>query len=296
MKGDSAKAASRLPASPPDAPPDTQYGGLLAEVMANTLDEDYSRLSRRRTVSSSTKRAGVSTRLVLVFSLVALGAMVGVSAAQTERDQPRVAAERAEIIDQIHARQARLDELHGRLADVQADITSLQASSARELADNSQLAERLSALGAAAGAVAVTGPGLIVTVDDAPDADNGSGGTILDTDLQVLVNALWEAGAEAIAIDDHRITSLTSIRFAGQAITVNYRSLNPPYVLEAIGDPDTLPARLLQTTGGQIWESLHTNFGITFDTVTADTTTKDKITLPADPLDHLLYAHATGER
>ncbi|MGI8434233.1 MAG: DUF881 domain-containing protein [Nocardioidaceae bacterium] len=281
------------PLAPANDPPDKRYGGLLAEVMANTLDEDY-RLVSSRATSSATKGAGVSTRLALVISLVAFGAMVGVSAAQTERDQPSVSAERAEIIDQIHGRQTRLDALHGGLADVQASIASLQASSATELADNQQLVDRLSSLGAAAGAVAVVGPGVVVTVDDAPDASNGSGGTILDTDLQVLVNALWEAGAEAIAVDGHRITSLTSIRFAGQAITVDYRSLSPPYVLQALGDPDTLPARLLQTTGGQIWEGLNTNFGITFDTVTV---TKDKIMLPADPLDHLLYAHAAdGER
>ena len=90
--------------------------------------------------------------------------------------------------------------------------------------------------------------------DDAP-ATLGlpTGGVILDTDLQSLVNALWTAGAEAISINGNRLTSLTAIRFAGRAITVDYRSLTPPYVIDAIGNPETLPARLLETPGGQAW-------------------------------------------
>ncbi|MEP6667176.1 MAG: DUF881 domain-containing protein, partial [Nocardioidaceae bacterium] len=106
-----------------------------------------------------------------------------------------------------------------------------------------------------------------------------------------LVNALWLAGAEAISIDGHRLTTLTSIRFAGQAITVDYRSLSPPYVVSAIGNPDTLPARLLETDGGQIWLGLKANFGIRFDTET-----KEQITVPADPHEHLIYARAAKIR
>ena len=65
---------------------------------------------------------------------------------------------------------------------------------------------------------------------------------MLDIDLQILVNGLWESGAEAISINGHRLSNLTAIRGAGDAITVDYRSLTRPYQIEAIGDPRTLPA------------------------------------------------------
>lgn len=146
-------------------------------------------------------------------------------------------------------------------------------------------------LGVAAGETAVRGPGIVVTADDAGDAVPGAGGIILDTDLQTLVNGLWAAGAEAIAVNGHRLGTLTAIRFAGQAITVDYRSLTPPYVVEAIGNPNTLPARFLETAGGQAWLGLQANFGIRFQTRTAD-----RLELAGKPPDSLLWAHPVTSR
>ena len=57
-------------------------------------------------------------------------------------------------------------------------------------------------------------------------------------DLQYVANGLWEAGAEAISINGQRLTSTSSIRFAGDAILVDYRPLARPYVVTALGDPD----------------------------------------------------------
>ena len=46
-------------------------------------------------------------------------------------------------------------------------------------------------------------------------------------DLQIVVNGLWDAGAEAISVNGQRLTSKSAIRFAGQAILVNYRPADP---------------------------------------------------------------------
>jgi uncharacterized protein YlxW (UPF0749 family) len=112
---------------------------------------------------------------------------------------------------------------------------------------------------------------------------------VRDSDLQLLANGLWQAGAEAVSIGGQRLTTLSSIRYAGRAITVDYRSLTPPYVVLAIGDPDTLAARLLQTEAGSTWVSLRENYGIRFDIETSP-----EVTLPADPHDSLLYAREPG--
>ena len=101
-----------------------------------------------------------------------------------------------------------------------------------------------------------TGPGVLVVVDDSPSAAADARDRVLDLDLQVLANGLWEAGAEAVAINGHRLSSLTAIRSAGDAITVDYRSLTRPYRVEAIGDPRTLQAYLLSLLlgrGGTTW-------------------------------------------
>ena len=76
-----------------------------------------------------------------------------------------------------------------------------------------------------------------ITVDDAPGGPGRNRRVILDTDLQSLVNGLWMAGAEAISINGQRLTSLTAIRIAGEAITVNNVSLTPPYVVSRSATP-----------------------------------------------------------
>ena len=78
------------------------------------------------------------------------------------------------------------------------------------------------------GAVAVRGPGLVIVVDDAPSSENSQPDRVYDVDLQILTNGLWQAGAEAVAINGHRLSALTAIRGAGEAITVDYPFADPP--------------------------------------------------------------------
>ncbi len=268
---------------------DPAYVGLLKQVMTNTLDEDYRAVAERR---GSQNRPGVTTtRVGLMAVLVLFGVMVGVSALQTEQDRPRARAERAALIEQINQRQARYDDLREVIGDTLRRVTRLQSAVAAEVDGNGALGSRIATLGIEAGTLAATGPGIVITVDDAADGSATLGGTILDTDLRQLVNALWESGAEAIAIDGHRLSTLTSIRYAGQAITVGYRSLTPPYTVSVIGDPDTLPSRLLETAGGRMWQGLEANFGITFDLATAE-----RVTVPAAPRDRLVYARPEKAR
>jgi uncharacterized protein YlxW (UPF0749 family) len=143
-------------------------------------------------------------------------------------------------------------------------------------------------LGATTGAESVSGPGVQVVVDDAAATTSSGGRTqVLDVDLQALVNGLWVAGAEAVAINGHRLTGLSAIRGAGQAITVHNASLTPPYIVDAIGSPDALAARFLDTAGGQTWIDLKANLGLRYAL-----TTKDSLTLPADPAARSCCRHA----
>ncbi|HEY7045530.1 MAG TPA: DUF881 domain-containing protein [Nocardioidaceae bacterium] len=274
--------------TPPVSQQPRAYVGLLTEVMSNTLDEDYATVAAKRPsgpVESPRGRRTRNNRIALTSVVVAFGLMLGISALKTDKDRPVTRAERDELVAQIHNRQHEQAQLAAQLNAVQDDVTDLQNRVGTEASRNSQITDQLVALGVQAGTLAVEGPGMVITVDDAPSADEGSGGTILDTDLQALVNGLWAAGAEAVSIDGHRLTSLTAIRFAGSAITVDNVSLAPPYVITAIGNPDTLPARLLETEGGQTWLGLEANFGIRFDRET-----KENVVVPGDPHDHLLYA------
>ena len=103
-------------------------------------------------------------------------------------------------------------------------------------------------------------------VDDAASGTDDRSDRVYDLDLQILTNGLWQAGAEAVAINGHRLSALTAIRGAGEAITVDFRSLTRPYRVEAIGDARTLQARFVESSGGAWWNELAQNQKLRYDT------------------------------
>jgi uncharacterized protein YlxW (UPF0749 family) len=141
-------------------------------------------------------------------------------------------------------------------------------------------AEALARLELVTGAVAVTGPGARVTVDDAPsgpgEGDDADLGRVQDRDLQLVVNGLWAAGAEAVAVNGYRITARSAIRSAGESILVDYRPVSPPYRVEAIGEEDRLAARFVDGPGGRALSTLGSTYGIRFTSESVA-----RLTLPA---------------
>ncbi|MEZ5095425.1 MAG: DUF881 domain-containing protein [Nocardioides sp.] len=138
-----------------------------------------------------------------------------------------------------------------------------------------------------AGYAAVRGPGLRLTVDDSPSGLDEE--AVQARDLALLVNALWGSGAEAIAINGRRLTPLTSIRNSNRAINVNSQPLAPPYVVEAIGDPDSLPRDFVNSFEGQRFFALAD--AVHFKVQSASVGT---LRLPAGPGPRLRYLGAGG--
>jgi len=101
-----------------------------------------------------------------------------------------------------------------------------------------------------AGRTPVTGPGLTVTLDDAPaDAPQPPGVhpddlVVHQQDLEAVINALWAGGAEAMAIQGQRIVSTSAVRCVGNVLLLEGQVHSPPYSVQAIGDPEALRAAL----------------------------------------------------
>ncbi|MEO7589254.1 MAG: DUF881 domain-containing protein [Arachnia sp.] len=245
---------------------------LLTDLQANALEPEYRTSgSRRRRVSP----------LILGSTLALLAALAVIAVVSTTRSSGEAAGERQDLLQRIADTQARVDDLEREAAALETDIRSLGDA---QLNDPT-LAEAQDLLEPAAGNVPVTGPGIVVLVNDATDRPRGEG-VVFDTDLSRLVNGLNQAGAEAIAINGRRVTSLTPIRTAGSAITVDYVSLSPPYRVEAIGNPATMPARFARTGASAWWKYISDNYGVSFSIVEAD----GELNLPADPGMILRYA------
>lgn len=135
-----------------------------------------------------------------------------------------------------------------------ADLNYKYRSQLESYQDEKKLAasiqDDLSKLNILTGATSVKGEGLIITF--------GSSMPILYIDLINIVNELWAAGAEAIAINDHRITSRSDIYFSednqNMRITVNNEKINFPIVIKALGNANNLEKGL--TIPGGIIDNL----------------------------------------
>jgi uncharacterized protein YlxW (UPF0749 family) len=241
--------------------------GLLDHLTSTSLDEDYAHVAQRRSASGSPRPARPGGTALAV--LAAFGLLVATAAVQTSRDADVSATSRQSLVAQADARKAELGDRRAQVRSLQGEIAALEASGLEATTAGRAAQDRLSRLALLTGSAATEGPGIKVVVDDAPGAPSFRQ-QVQAPDLQKLVNALWVVGAEAVAINGQRLTSLTSIRDAAGAITVNFVSLRRPYTVEAIGDPATLGSRLLDTAGGQTWLALHSTFGLGFDVDTAD--------------------------
>src|SRR5680860_269646 len=151
-----------------------------------------------------------------------------------------------------------------------------------------------------AGSAAAVGPGVEITLDDASitdapvpgegggEADDDSG-RVLARDVVTVVNGLWAAGAEAVAVNDHRLTSLAAIRAAGDAILVDFRALVPPYRITAIGDPQDLQIAFATSAAGTYLAGIEQNFG-----VQVSISGRSELEMPGDQGLRLRYARPPG--
>jgi uncharacterized protein YlxW (UPF0749 family) len=252
---------------------------LLNQILRQPIDPDYA------IAAAQGGRSPRRWRWSFAIVTLTIGALLAIAVLQTTQAAPALLDERAGLIDRIKAAETNQDQLRGRVTSLSAEIALLREAVIGDDATSKALVAQISRLGPAVSDTAVTGPGVLIAVDDAPGGNGEARNRVLDLDLQILANGLWQAGAEAVAINGHRLSSLTAIRSAGDAITVDYRSLNRPYRIEAIGDSRTLQARFVESSGGAWWNELAENQRMRYEISTVDA-----IALPADPGIVLRYA------
>lgn len=279
---------------PPPAPvPPVYTTGLLDRITATSLDEDYAVVSQRRRAegehATRADRPGRGRRAPTVVAMVAFGALLATAAVQTARTEPVRQESQESLRAQAEDRRAELTAARREIVTLRRAVERAQDATLETSRAGRALQQRLTRLATSAGTAAVTGPGLRIVTDDAAGSEGTTGGDVLDTDLQKLVNGLWLSGAEAVAINGQRLTNLSSIRIAGEAITVNLRSLSRPYVVTALGDPEQLAARFVESDGGSWWLNLKSVYRLRFDI-----TSEESLTVPAAPPLELQHARPAG--
>jgi uncharacterized protein YlxW (UPF0749 family) len=263
---------------------------LLDQVLAETLDPAYAQAARAREARAAGEQAPPSRRRSGRFAVAAVMAVAGVLAAVTY-DQAAAGAQgreevRGALVAEVEGESAITDQLAADLEALRADVTAARDDALAATAVGQRALERLEDAETAAGVIPVSGPGLLVTLADAePDADaDPVGGTaeadtrgpVRDGDLQLVVNALWAAGAEGVSINGQRLGPTTAIRFAGEAVLVDFRPVTNPYLVSAVGDPGTLRSRFLASPEVNALAVISETYGLRFEFAQ-----EDELSLPA---------------
>ncbi len=227
---------------------------LLVDMTAAALDPSYGDAAARRSGSATDPGAPWGTprrrRIPVLLSalLVLVGAVGGIAAVQVRQHADSAGSVRRSLVADVRRLTRDTDALAAQAAQLRTQVQQLRDHALGEGARGRTAAAQVAGLELATGGMAVRGPGLVVTLNDAPSAAAGTAsrggqvgnGRIYDRDVQDVANALWAVGAEAITVNDQRLTAQTAIRSAGEAVLVDFRPLSPPYVLRAVGNVDAM--------------------------------------------------------
>lgn len=253
---------------PPRGAPDVLMG-----LIREPLDPGYAAAAARR----GPGRAGDerAQRVLAAAGAFAIGLVLVVAYSHEHRAAPRRAALHDELVAQVQQAEQVNDDLEAKAQQLAEEVRE-----ARDRANPAgpDAAAALQALEIASGALAVSGPGLSVTLADAtgPRDDPTDGGRtgvpgayptglIGDRELRSVVNTLWAGGAEAIAINGVRLTVTSAIRFAGEVVLVDFRPITSPYRIEAIGDPEALAVAFADSAVASALRTLDAVGELTFD-------------------------------
>ena len=287
-----------------DEPVRIPVPSLLRSLLTDHLDPGYAAAAERRQASGDSARR-TRSRLAdgawLLVGVAAVSVVFGTAAQHAVSMAP--ATTQTQHVLSANARTAE-----GRTRDSTAtrDALAGQVEAARRsrLAGDAQGRELLAALEQAefgAGVTAVTGPGLTVTVTDPPPSPNlsdvskqrvaGSPQTILDRDLQLTVNSLWAAGAEAVSVGGVRIGPNVTMRQAGGGILVDNQPVASPYVVVAIGPPHAMQEVFEHTPAMQRLTLLAASYGVGISVQT-----RDRLTVSAASVRDVNFARQSGPK
>lgn len=247
-------------------PPQNLLDRLIAEAQA----DDY----------ALAQRSGPTTRgnpFIAAVFFALIGLLLATAFWQRQSVQPVAEQRREALVERIRIQTERAEAAQAQAAQLRTSVSQLQQLATDGLGED--FSEQLQAIEVATGFVGLRGPGAVLVMDDArpplPRGVDPAEAKVLDIDMQGAVNGLWQAGAEAIAINGVRLTSVTAIRTAGEAILVDYRPLEPPYRIDAIGPVD-LADRFGAGQGGDDLAQLGEDYGIQ-----SEVTAADEVTVPA---------------
>lgn len=235
---------------------------MLTEEAGHSEYDDYA-LAHQRPAAHPGVRASVAAAAVVAIAGLILGAAIS----QVRISQPSTVAEKHALIARINHAQGDIAALTKKHDSLTNQVEVLRNNALENSSLGMVLEQYLTKAAAQAQYTAVSGSGATVTMSNPdpnkplPDGVDPQQAQVLDSDVQQVVNGLWQAGATAITINGFRLTSTTAIRSAGGSILVSYHPVLSPYVIAALG-PKSLAARFKASSSGRQLAQLAASYGI----------------------------------
>lgn len=256
---------------------------LLNRIVGDALDPGYQQAAER----GASHELDWRHSLALAVAIALLAALVAAAVVQVREGAPAADQTRAELADRVVDETAHVQAIDTRVSNLSRRVEALRIDALTGSQADQALVAETDALAGAVGLAPVSGTGVEVLLDDGPPAPAGEGGPdlarVLDTDVQMVVNGLFAAGATAVAVDDQRITSLSPIRSAGSAVLVGFRPLVPPYRVTAVG-PEGLAETFTQGEARAELRELELSYGMQ-----VEVTPRSELTVPGRADLHLRY-------
>ncbi|MGB8650187.1 MAG: DUF881 domain-containing protein [Mycobacteriales bacterium] len=178
----------------------------------------------------------------------------------------------SQLTDLISSTSDRVAQQEKQAAELRREVAAAGQTAAAASSTVAAARARGDAIAGAAGLEAVTGPGLRVSLDDAPRPKEGQAPAssnpddlvVHQQDVQSVVNALWAGGAEAMTLMGERLVSTSAVRCVGNTLLIQGRLVGPPFVIEAIGDAGRMRAALDVEPGVALFQRYVDAYGVRF--------------------------------
>jgi len=168
-----------------------------------------------------------------------LGFLAVVAVRSTPADPEARLPRRFRLVGLIHRQQRQTAALKRQADGLRAQLADIRRVAATHQSGAADLDARLRTVGQTAGLPALAGPGVKVVLDDSSLGQSPTGNVndlvIHSQDVQAVVNGLWRAGAEAVAINGQRLIGTSAVLCVGNTLLLNGTVHSPPYVVTGVG-------------------------------------------------------------
>jgi uncharacterized protein YlxW (UPF0749 family) len=212
-----------------------------------------------------------TSKIAAIVAFAAAGFLLAASTLTANGSDIRVERP-AQLRDLVQNEANKIDKLENNLIDIQTEIEEITNGSVRSEIESTQV--KIQQLSPVAGFTSMVGPGLVITLNDAPQVDlsipenerpDVNDLLIHQEDVQSVVNALWAGGAQGVSLMGKRVIATSAVKCVGNTLLLHGKVYSPPFRIEAIGDVTKLTKSLRDDPNVAILQDYVDLFGLVYE-------------------------------